>query len=84
MTFIYSGDYDFVINVVDASKIERDLYLTMQLKDLGLPLLVVLNMSDVAERHNTIINTDLLEQELGCKVLKASVKRELGFNWYYC
>jgi ferrous iron transport protein B len=78
--FIYSGDYDFVINVVDASKIERDLYLTMQLKDLGLPLLVVLNMSDVAERHNTVINTDLLEQELGCKVLKASVKRELGLT----
>jgi Fe2+ transport system protein B len=40
----------------------------------------VLNMSDVAERHNTIINTDLLEQELGCKVLKASVKRELGLT----
>ena len=58
-------DADLVINIVNAVHLERDLFLTMQLVDLGLPLVVGLNMMDEAEREGLAIDIDELSAQLG-------------------
>ncbi len=69
---------DVVVNVVDASNLERNLYLTFLLKDLGRPTFVVLNMVDVAQRRGIEIDADALSQELGLPVLQAIGNRGIG------
>ncbi len=61
-----SGDADLLINVVDASNLERNLYLTLQLLELGIPCIVALNMLDIAEKQNIRIEIDALSARLGC------------------
>src|SRR5450432_4351110 len=56
---------DTVIVVVDASNLQRNLYLVSQLIELGRPMVVALNMTDVAERRGLLVSRDTLEQELG-------------------
>ncbi len=56
---------DLVIDVIDASNLERNLYLTTELLELGLPLVVALNMSDVARARGLVIDADLLSRRLG-------------------
>ena len=58
--YILSGDADLLINVVDASNLERNLYLTLQLLELGIPCIVALNMLDIAEKQNIRIEIDAL------------------------
>ena len=62
---------DLLVNIVDASNLERNLYLTTQLKELEVPMVLVLNMADIAERNGIIINYKLLSQLLGMPVVKA-------------
>ncbi len=62
------------INILDASTIERGLYLTLQLRELGVPTIVYLNMIDVAKKRGMKINTDLLSQQLNCPVIPLSLK----------
>ncbi len=69
---ILSHPADVIINVVDATCLERSLYTTMQLRELGRPMIVVLNKMDVLQRENIIINAKALEKELGCPVLTLS------------
>ncbi|MDE5018974.1 ferrous iron transport protein B, partial [Francisella tularensis subsp. holarctica] len=59
-----------IINVVDASNLNRSLYLTMQLIELWLPVILVVNMIDVANKKGLIIHYDILEKTLVCKVLQ--------------
>jgi ferrous iron transport protein B len=61
-------DADAVVNVVDAVHPERDLFLTLQLIDMGLPVVVALNMADEARRHGVAIDRELLEEMLGVPV----------------
>lgn len=63
---------DIIINVVDASCLERSLYMTLQLRELGRPMIVVLNKMDVLKRERQTINIKALEKELGCPVLSLS------------
>lgn len=56
---------DVVVNVLDVTNLERNLYLTMQILETGAPLIVVLNMHDVAERNGTAVNTQKLSHLLG-------------------
>lgn len=56
--YILSGDADLLINVVDASNLERNLYLTLQLLELGIPCIVALNMLDIAEKQKLRIDVD--------------------------
>lgn len=58
--YILSGDADMLINVVDASNLERNLYLTLQLLELGIPCVVALNMLDIAEKQQVRIDIDAL------------------------
>lgn len=70
--YLVSGEADLVVNVVDASNLERNLYLSVQLREMGLVQIVVLNMIDVAKRRGIFIDHQLLAKELGCPVLLAS------------
>lgn len=66
---ILSGDADLLINVVDASNLERNLYLTLQLLELGIPCIVALNMLDIARSQQIHIDVAALAERLGCPVV---------------
>ncbi len=70
--YVMNNKPDLVINVVDASSLERSLLLTLQLRELGLPVLVVLNKYDVIKRRNQSIDTKKLSEKLGCPVVALS------------
>ena len=61
---------DVIINVVDASNLSRSLFFTTQLLELGIPVVVALNKSDVNSKKGVLIDTNKLSEELGCRVIK--------------
>ncbi len=67
--YVASHEADLIINIVDASNIERNLYLTSELLEMRVPMLVALNMMDVAKERGYTIDVDGLAQQLGCPVL---------------
>ncbi|CAI0965973.1 Fe(2+) transporter permease subunit FeoB [Serratia ficaria] len=67
--YILSGDADLLINVVDAANLERNLYLTLQLLELGIPCIVALNMLDIARSQRIEIDIAALSARLGCPVV---------------
>jgi ferrous iron transport protein B len=70
-----------VINVVDASNLERNLYLTIQIIETDAPLIILLNMGDVAERRGVHIDADKFSQKLnGIPVVQAIAKRKIGIE----
>ncbi len=71
---------DVIVNIVDASNIERNLYLTTQLLELGIPVLIALNMMDVVEKNGDKINTAQLSKELGCIVVETSAVKGAGLK----
>lgn len=75
--YILSGEADLVLNIVDASNLERNLYLTTQLIELGVPMLVVLNMMDMAKSAGVEIDIDALSARLGCPVVPMVATRGL-------
>ncbi|MTH47709.1 Fe(2+) transporter permease subunit FeoB [Intestinirhabdus alba] len=78
--YILSGDADLLINVVDASNLERNLYLTLQLLELGIPCIVALNMLDIADKQNIRIDIDALSARLGCPVVPLVSTRGRGID----
>ena len=78
--FLIDEHPDVVVNIVDASNLERNLYLTVQLIELGVPLLVVLNMSDLAESRGVRIDAASLSGQLGTPVLRMVGHKELGIE----
>ena len=66
--YILDNKPDLIINIVDASCLERSLYLTLQLRELGLPVVVVINKMDIAANNKFIINEKKLSSGLGCPV----------------
>ncbi|SVB41328.1 uncharacterized protein METZ01_LOCUS194182, partial [marine metagenome] len=71
---------DLVIVVADASNLERNLYLTTQVLECSLPVILVLNMYDLAVADGLEINTDLLSHELGCQVVPVIANKGEGIN----
>ena len=67
--YLLSGEADLVVNIVDASNIQRNLFLTLQLVEMGVPVIVVLNMMDVAEKKGIGIDVDHLSEHLDCPVI---------------
>ncbi|TMX48073.1 ferrous iron transporter B, partial [Photobacterium damselae] len=67
---------DVIINVVDASCLERSLYMTLQLRELGRPMIVVLNKMDVLKRQRQVLDIKGLEKTLGCPVLSLSANNK--------
>lgn len=78
--FICDEKPDVIVNIVDASNIKRNLYLTFQLLEIGIPVVVVLNMMDVAQRRGIEINSQKIEKMLGCQVVCASGAKGVGSN----
>ena len=69
---------DAILNIVDGTNLERNLYLTTQLIELGVPLVMAINMSDVVAKNGEKINTAALETSLGCTVVEISALKGTG------
>ncbi|MDR7344012.1 ferrous iron transport protein B [Pantoea alhagi] len=78
--FVLSQQADLLINVVDACNLERNLYLTLQLRELGVPCIVALNMLDMAESQRITIDIAALAQRLGCPVVPVVSTRGSGLD----
>ena len=68
--YVQNENPDAIINIVDATNLSRSLFFTTQLLELGIPVVVALNKSDINEKKSTKINTKLLAQKLGCPVIE--------------
>ena len=77
--YVKNENPDVIINIVDATNLSRSLFFTTQLLELGIPVVVALNKSDVNEKKDTEINAELLSEKLGCPVLK-TVSTSSGNN----
>lgn len=71
---------DAILNIVDGTNLERNLYLTTQLVELGIPVVVAVNMMDVVKKNGDIINTTQLSSELGCRVVEISALKGNGIT----
>ena len=69
---------DAILNIVDGTNLERNLYLTTQLCELGIPVVIAINMMDVVEKTGVKINTAELSRQLGCKVVEISALKGKG------
>ncbi|MBO5204181.1 MAG: ferrous iron transport protein B [Clostridia bacterium] len=69
---------DAILNIVDGTNLERNLYLTTQLTELGIPVVVAINMMDVVKKNGDKIDTAQLSKELGCKVVEISALKNTG------
>ena len=69
---------DAILNIIDGTNLERNLYLTTQLTELGIPVVVAINMMDVVQKNGDKINTAELSRELGCKVVEISALKGTG------
>lgn len=78
--YVASSEAQAIINIVDASNLERNLYLTAQLLELQIPMVVVVNMLDVAKTHGLEINLEKLQAELGCPVVGIVASRKKGID----
>ncbi|TNJ37238.1 Fe(2+) transporter permease subunit FeoB [Prosthecochloris vibrioformis] len=78
--YILSGDPDMVVNIVDASNLERNLYLTSRLIEMRVPVILALNMMDSAEERGLHIDLQQLEKLLGCRVIPLVASKEKGID----
>ena len=78
--FLIDQQPDMILNTVDATNLERNLYLTLQLMEIGRPLIIALNMTDLLERLGRQINTDKLSYLLGVKIFSVSALKGTGIR----
>ena len=78
--YLMSGEPDLVVQVVDATNLERNLYLALQVIETGLPVVVALNMADLVEKNGDKIDTDKLSKKLGCPVMMISALKNKGIT----
>ena len=71
---------DAIINIVDATNIERNLYLTTQILELGIPTVIALNMMDIVHKEGDQIDVDKLSENLGCPIMQVSALKNIGAN----
>ena len=71
---------DAILNIVDGTNLERNLYLTTQLADLGIPMVVAINMMDVVRKNGDTIDTEMLSRKLGCRVVEISALKNDGIT----
>ena len=69
---------DVILNIIDGTNLERNLYLTTQLTELGIPVVVAINMIDLVKKNGDIIHLDELSRQLGCKVVEISALKGTG------
>ena len=71
---------DVILNIVDGTNLERNLYLTTQLTELGIPVVVAINMMDIVRKEGDKINIEELSRQIGCKVVEISALKETGIS----
>ena len=69
---------DAILNIVDGTNLERNLYLTTQLTELGIPVVIAINMMDVVKKNGDSINTTELSRKLGCRIVEISALKGTG------
>ncbi len=69
---------DAILNIIDGTNLERNLYLTTQLVELGIPVVIAINMMDVVKKSGDKINTEELSRQLGCKIVEISALKGTG------
>ncbi|MDD4002684.1 MAG: ferrous iron transport protein B [Clostridia bacterium] len=78
--FIIKQQPDIIINIIDATNLERNLYLTLQLLETDIPVVAALNMIDVIKKRGEYIDKDKLSQNLGCPVVETSASKGIGID----
>ena len=78
--YLISERPDAILNIVDGTNLERNLYLTTQLTELGIPVVVAINMMDVVKKSGDVINVKELSNQLGCKVVEISALKGTGIS----
>lgn len=78
--YVASKQADLIINIIDAANIERNLYLTAQLLEMRVPMVLVLNMMDAVKKRGIKINTELLAKQLGCPVVAITAAMGQGIQ----
>ena len=78
--YLLDGRPDVVINLVDATNLERNLYLTTQVLDLGLPVVIALNMMDLVKKNGDKIDVAQLSRKLGCPIVETSALKGTGMQ----
>lgn len=78
--YLLKGGPDVIINLVDATNIERNLYLTTQLIETGIPVVIALNMSDLLAKRGIKVDTERLSMLLGCPIVETSALKETGLD----
>ncbi len=71
---------DVIINIIDASNIERNLYLTTQVVEMGIPTIIALNMMDIVKKNGENIDVDKLSNYIGCTIIETSALKGDGLN----
>jgi len=78
--FLLDDSPDTIINIVDATNMERNLYLTSQILDMGIPTVIALNMMDTVRKDGTVIDTEKLSKAMGCEVVGISALKGEGMD----
>ena len=78
--YLISERPDAIINIVDGTNIERNLYLSTQIMELGIPVVMAINMMDVVEKNGDKIDADKLREKLGCEVVEISALKGTGIQ----
>ena len=76
--YVLSGEANVIVNIIDASNLERNLFLTTQLLEMNVPVVIALNMLDTAEDRGIAIDADKLQTQMGCPVFKIVASRNQG------
>ena len=79
-TYLVTERPDVILNIIDGTNLERNLYLTTQLTELGIPVVVAVNMMDLVKKNGDKINLNELSRELGCKVVEISALKGTGIE----
>ncbi len=77
-SYLVNEKPDAILNIVDATNIERNLYLTTQLAELGIPMVIALNMIDITRKNGDIVNPEKLGAALGCEIIETSALKGKG------
>ncbi len=78
--FLVGERPDVILNIVDGTNLERNLYLTTQLIELGIPVVIAINMMDIVNKRGDRIDKEKLSKELGCQVVEISALKETGLT----
>ena len=78
--FLVEERPDVILNIVDGTNIERNLYLTTQLSELGIPVVIAINMREIVERNGDKIDLEILSKKFGCKAVEISALKGTGID----